>query len=348
MMIGTVRIVHVLVDDRQVDHNGYLVIESSQDGLQFYFKYQEMNQMIKVAVKQSEICKVLKSSGSNYKTLGIKTIHNGQTISFNLIIMNENKFSKLLMKILKPNKRRILDEASLERRLFQRQVDMANPTLATIKYCKFKIENISIIQRDIYTRSKLWKVNLAAHQEGFFEAYVNFQSKYGLERDNCKKMIQEHANFTQLFMSLANLHKEDIMEICYSYWVFKSCHSCASGRDSSWKCEGCKAVYYCDVKCQTKDWPLHQQVCESLKEGYDLIYSKPQRVQSYLEDIHQKPVAGFRSFRKYCLHKLAKENNSWKFMKETTSETINHFLIILYGAPKRYLLESTTVFKSSK
>jgi MYND finger len=32
------------------------------------------------------------------------------------------------------------------------------------------------------------------------------------------------------------------------------------------RCAGCQQVFYCDAKCQTKDWPRHKSGCKSIKK----------------------------------------------------------------------------------
>ena len=44
----------------------------------------------------------------------------------------------------------------------------------------------------------------------------------------------------------------------------KVCGSC--GQDGLLlKCGGCKSIWYCDVKCQKKDWKRHKSTCRKLK-----------------------------------------------------------------------------------
>lgn len=49
--------------------------------------------------------------------------------------------------------------------------------------------------------------------------------------------------------------------------VIKKCSSCLSElKETSSRCMGCSLnVYYCDKKCQKKDWPSHSRVCNAVK-----------------------------------------------------------------------------------
>ena len=41
----------------------------------------------------------------------------------------------------------------------------------------------------------------------------------------------------------------------------KVCSSCALKGSDLQKCAGCKSVWYCNVKCQKKDWKMHKSMC---------------------------------------------------------------------------------------
>ena len=40
------------------------------------------------------------------------------------------------------------------------------------------------------------------------------------------------------------------------------CQTCGHENEELKKCGQCKAVYYCSLECQKKDWPNHNQVCK--------------------------------------------------------------------------------------
>ena len=48
-----------------------------------------------------------------------------------------------------------------------------------------------------------------------------------------------------------------------------SCETC-SKQDVTLRCSRCRDVYYCDVKCQSKDWKRHKKQCYKFKLGEEV------------------------------------------------------------------------------
>jgi len=44
----------------------------------------------------------------------------------------------------------------------------------------------------------------------------------------------------------------------------KECSQC--GTESKMRCSACLQVFYCSKDCQKKDWPVHKQLCATLKK----------------------------------------------------------------------------------
>ena len=150
---------------------------------------------------------------------------------------------------------------------------------------------------------------------------------------DCKKSFSEMKDFTSFLCALTDEKnpRDRVFEICYSYWLFRCCHFCAR-KGTSLKCAGCKTVYYCNTNCQTQDWAKHQEVCLSARQGYELLYGKPPKILSLSDDDQDQRVVGFRSFRKYCLHKLAAEYKSTKLPYREILRRIGTWFLILHGA----------------
>ena len=177
-----------------------------------------------------------------------------------------------------------------------------------INYCKFVLDG-SDVDANYFNARKLFVV-LMNQQLALLKAYINFLADFQLNKEDAKSKIENNKDFCKLFVTLTGTNSGLIFSITYIYLHSKHCRSCGK-KCCEMMCEACKCAYYCDEYCQAKDWPIHQTVCASVKQGYDNIYGiKPSRIKSYFQENQNHKVMSFKDFKKAILRKMGDEKRS--------------------------------------
>ena len=284
-MIGVLQVMEIYINDVAAEHNGYMIVETSnRDHVNLYFEHltKELT-WNKLVLKITDIRDLYQRKATEYWGLRAMSGSSKIEMTFEIRQFGPGTDDTII--------RTLVNHPSTCYRIFE---DFEVLRAHLIKNAPRKYLDISLVYRH--------------HLNSFIRAYIYMLSTFGdISKRDCKKVIKNHRNFRQFFMTMADIELKYVNSVTTFYMGRKCCKNCERNR-CEYKCGNCLAVYYCDVVCQTVDWKYHQKECSNAKFEFDNIYNKqPLRIESYFQGMYKRKIISFRKFKKLVSRKLEME-----------------------------------------
>lgn len=94
------------------------------------------------------------------------------------------------------------------------------------------------------------------------EAYENIQELLARDRPRLNAICYKTNNRFAYKQDLTGISPNDELKLynftpTYDKW----CLYC-NNKNCKLRCSSCKAIYYCNIECQKKSWPIHKKHCK--------------------------------------------------------------------------------------